>query len=52
MFITYLTEERAVKLIITREMTELDYKSNDFWQQFDEVEVACPTGIFATWRVE
>lgn len=33
-----------MKFVITRDMVEVDYKSNAFWQQFDEVEVECPKG--------
>ena len=36
-----------MKFVITRDMVEVDYKNSTFWQQFDEVEVECPTG----WRV-
>lgn len=31
-----------MKFIITSDQVEVDYKSNDFWQQFDEVEVEEP----------
>ena len=27
-------------------MVEVDYKSSDFWQQFDEIEVECPKGWY------
>ena len=33
-----------MKFVITRDMVEVDYKSNEFWKQFDEIEVECPTG--------
>ena len=33
-----------MKFVITRDMKSVDYQSNAFWQQFDEVEVECPSG--------
>lgn len=33
-----------MKFIIKRDETEVDYKNNAFWQQFDEVEVEEPNG--------
>ncbi|MCH5161998.1 MAG: hypothetical protein J1G38_00725 [Clostridiales bacterium] len=35
-----------MKFIITRDMTEVDYKSFDFWQQVDEIEVEEPSGWY------
>ena len=35
-----------MKFIITRNMTEIDYKSNAYWQQFDQVEVEVPHGWY------
>ena len=33
-----------MKFTITRDMVKVDYKSNDFWRQYDEVEVEEPSG--------
>ena len=33
-----------MKFVIARDTVELDYKSDDFWRQYDEIEVECPQG--------
>ena len=35
-----------MKFVIERDTVKLEYKSNDFWQQFDEVEVENPNGWY------
>lgn len=35
-----------MKFIIEQDTVKLDYKSNAFWQQFDEVEVENPNGWY------
>ena len=35
-----------MKFTITRDTVKIDYQNNAFWQQFDEIEVECPTGWY------
>ena len=35
-----------MKFTIARDTLEVDYKSNEFWQQYDEVEVEEPNGWY------
>ena len=35
-----------MKFVIERDTVEVDYKSYDFWQQFDEIVVENPTGWY------
>lgn len=35
-----------MKFTIARDTAQVDYKSNEFWQQFDEVEVETPDGWY------
>ena len=35
-----------MKYTITSDMVEVDYQSNAFWQQFDEIEVEKPKGWY------
>ena len=35
-----------MKFTITRDMDKVEYKSYDFWQQYDEVEVEEPNGWY------
>ena len=35
-----------MKFTIPRDTLKLDYKDNDFWQQYDEIEVGAPKGWY------
>ena len=35
-----------MKFTITRDVLKVDYKSNEFWQQYDELEVEEPNGWY------
>ena len=35
-----------MKFVIERDTLQVDYKSNEFWQQFDEIEVQNPNGWY------
>ena len=35
-----------MKFTISRDTVKVDYKDNEFWLQYDEVEVECPEGWY------
>ena len=40
-----------MKFTITRDVQKLDYKSNEYWKQFDELEVEEPNGWYIRYVV-
>lgn len=40
-----------MKFVIGQDEDKIDYKSNDFWQQYDEVEVKNPKGWYIRYVV-